>query len=172
MLSTELDDLIEVHADFPKKGILFRDVLPVLQKPNVFKELINIMSSDEIFGKAEAIIAVDARGFLFASSIGIKLSKPVIVARKPGKLPGQLITKSYDLEYGKNSLSIQKELISKYQSFVIVDDLLATGGTLECIYNIVSSMKKIISGVSVIIELKELQGRERLPFKVISQITY
>tara|TARA_A100001388_G_scaffold273603_1_gene255725 strand:+ start:280 stop:609 length:330 start_codon:yes stop_codon:yes gene_type:complete len=105
----KLSDLIETHIDFPKKGIEFKDVLGIMQEPNIFNELIVKMASSEIIKNAEAIIAIDARGFIFGSAISIKASKPMIVARKPGKLPGELFKEEYSLEYGKNSLSVQKK---------------------------------------------------------------
>ena len=127
----ELENHIISYPDFPKKGINFKDVLPVLANPTIFRKLINKMSEEDIFEKADAIIAIDARGFIFASAIGFNLSKPVIVARKPGKLPGELITEEYNLEYGQNSLSIQESSLKNFNKFVIVDDLLATGGTVK-----------------------------------------
>ena len=113
-----LNRLITEHKDFPKKGILFKDLLPILQHPDIFTELIENMSSHEFFNHTDAIVAIDARGFIFGTAISIKLSKPMIVARKPGKLPGELISNSYELEYGTNSLSIQKKVIDKLHSFV------------------------------------------------------
>ena len=95
----------------------------------VFKE----MSESKIFEHSDAIISIDARGFIFGTAISIYLSKPMIVARKPGKLPGKLINRNYDLEYGSNSLAIQVDAIKPYKSFAIVDDLLATGGTIKCV---------------------------------------
>ncbi len=96
----------------------------------------------------------------------------MIVARKPGKLPGLLISKSYDLEYGKNSLSVQKEALENFESYAIVDDLLATGGTVKCVYDLAMEANKKITGLSVVIELKDLKAKEKLPFKVESHITY
>ncbi len=130
------------------------------------------MSDSPIFKNAEAIIAIDARGFIFGSAISIYLSKPMIAARKPGKLPGHLISKSYDLEYGSNSLSIQKDALDNYSSFAIVDDLLATGGTVKCILEILSESNKKIKGLSVLIELKDLKGRDKLGIPVDSLITF
>ena len=95
---------------FSKKGILFRDILEILQEPEVFKELILKMSLSEIVKNSEAIISIDARGFVFGSAIAFHASKPMIFARKPGKLPGAIIQETYNLEYGENSLSIQKKL--------------------------------------------------------------
>ena len=130
------------------------------------------MSSSKIFSDADAIISVDARGFIFGTAISMRLSQPMIVARKPGKLPGELLTKSYKLEYGSNSLSIQKAAIERYNSFVIVDDLLATGGTVKCISDLIKESNKEITGLSVVIELEEINGRNSLPFPVDSQIVF
>ena len=160
------------YKDFPKKGIIFRDALGILQEPEVFDELIKNMSSADFINKADALICIDARGFIFGSAISSKISKPLIFARKPGKLPGELITKSYDLEYGKNTLCIQKKSLEKFDSYAIIDDLLATGGTVDCVYQILKSLKKKITGLSVVIELEELNGRSKFPFGIESQIKF
>tara|TARA_Y100001968_G_scaffold222099_1_gene204924 strand:+ start:218 stop:736 length:519 start_codon:yes stop_codon:yes gene_type:complete len=172
MNNISLEKLIESHKDFPKEDILFRDVLPILRNPEVFSSLIQEMSELEICKIADAILAIDARGFLFGSSLALKSFKPLVVARKPGKLPGKIITNTYSLEYGTNSLSIQKDSINDYKSFLIVDDLLATGGTVESVSKLLYSQDKEITGLSIIIELSELKGREKFDFPVISKITY
>jgi len=169
-MANYLSSLIKDYIDFPKKGIIFKDILPILQKPDVFLELINKMSSSEIILNSDAIVAIDARGFILGSAISIKIQKPLILARKPGKLPGELITKSYNLEYGKNSLSIQKSSLKNFKSFSIVDDLLATGGTAKSVSEILMSQEKEILGLSVVVELGDLNAREKLGFPVISQI--
>ena len=97
MLTEQLKDYINSYKDFPKEGIVFRDFLPIFQKPALYKELIQKMSRNNIWKEIDAIIAIDARGFLLGSSISLELNKPLIVARKPGKLPGQIIEKSYNL---------------------------------------------------------------------------
>ncbi len=171
-MTNNLNQLITEHKDFPKKGIIFKDLLPLLQHPDIFTSLINNMSSSEIFKDSDAIISIDARGFIFGTAISIKLSKPMIVARKPGKLPGDILTKSYKLEYGTNSLSIQKRAIEKYQSFGIVDDLLATGGTAKCVSEILKEADKEIRGLSVVAELSEFNAKDLLPFPVESEITF
>ena len=153
-MTNYLSSLIKDYIDFPKKGIIFKDILPVLQKPDVFLELINKMSSSEMILNSDAIIAIDARGFVFGSAISIKIQKPLILARKPGKLPGELITKSYSLEYGENSLSIQKSSIKNFKRFSIVDDLLATGGTAKSVSEILMSQEKEILGLSVELNLE------------------
>tara|TARA_A100001035_G_C27729778_1_gene476197 strand:- start:494 stop:1012 length:519 start_codon:yes stop_codon:yes gene_type:complete len=172
MLSSEIDKILDNYPDFPKDGILFRDIMPLLREPKIFKDLIEEMSESPIIKDSDAIIAVDARGFIFGSSIALLTQKPFIAARKPGKLPGELISKSYSLEYGKNSLSLQKKAINEYDNFAIVDDLLATGGTVKCIQEIIFSVKKNIAGLVVVIELMDLLGREKLKFNVDSILKY
>ena len=172
MNSTQLDCYIKNYPDFPKKGILFKDIFPILSEPEIFSSLVNEMAKLKITEDAEAILAIDSRGFLFGAAIALLSSKPLVVARKPGKLPGELIEKSYQLEYGENSLSIQKDALKKFQSYVIVDDLLATGGTVDCIAGMLKEFEKEITGLNVVVELKDLYGRKRLPFEVKSQIQY
>ena len=167
----KLEDLILTYKDFPKKGIEFKDVLEILQYPDIFKDLILKMSSNKILKNAEAIISIDARGFIFGSAVALESSKPMIVARKPGKLPGHIFTKEYDLEYGKNSLSIQSKALRKFNSFVIVDDLLATGGTVNSVSSLLQDQRKDILGLITVIELIELKGRSKLKFPVESIIS-
>ena len=167
-----LKKLINDHIDFPIKGIVFKDILPLMQHPEIFSKVIEEMSISTIFENADAILAIDARGFIFGTAISLFLSKPMVVARKPGKLPGDLIEKSYDLEYGSNSLAIQKDSIQKYKSFAIVDDLLATGGTVKCVYEMLRAFNKEVSGLSVVIELRELKGRDKFKFPIESQILF
>tara|TARA_B100000073_G_C23681033_1_gene552553 strand:- start:600 stop:1112 length:513 start_codon:yes stop_codon:yes gene_type:complete len=164
--------LIDNYADFPIEGINFKDVLGILQEPDVFRELINEMSISEIIKDSEAIISIDARGFIFGSAISLHSSKPMIVARKPGKLPGEILTRNYDLEYGKNTLSISKKALDRYCSYAIVDDLLATGGTVSCLSEILKSENKEIRGLLVVVELMELKGRSKFEFPTKSFITF
>ena len=166
----KLKELIPTYKDFPKKGINFRDVIEILQEPEVFSELILKMSSSQILKKSEAIISIDARGFIFGSAIALKSSKPMIVARKPGKLPGEILTEKYNLEYGENSLSIKKSSLKKYDTYVIIDDLLATGGTVSCVANLLRRNDKKISGLLTVVELLTLKGRNKFNFPVESFI--
>ena len=168
----ELEKLIFTYKDFPQKGIAFKDVLEIIQNPEIFRDLISKMSSSEIVKNSEAIIAIDARGFIFGSAIAFHSSIPMIVARKPGKLPGKIIEQNYNLEYGKNSLSIQEKALKKYTSFAIVDDLLATGGTANCVSKILKSKNKEVSGLLVVVELMELEGKSKLNFPVESSIIF
>ena len=168
----KLIELIETYKDFPSTGIEFKDVLGIIQEPKIFKELILNMSSSQIIKNAEAIISIDARGFIFGAAISLQASKPMIVARKPGKLPGELLKKNYNLEYGENSLSIQKKSLQKFKSYAIVDDLLATGGTVNCVSNLLKDNNKEVKGLLVVVELLELEGRLKLNFPIESSITF
>ena len=167
----KLEDLIPTYKDFPKKGIDFKDVLEILQYPDIFQNIISKMSSSEFLKNAEAIISIDARGFIFGSAVAFESSKPMVVARKPGKLPGQIFTREYDLEYGKNSLSIQINALKKFNSFVIIDDLLATGGTVNCVSKLIQDQEKQITGLMTVVELKNLKGRFKFDFPVHSIIS-
>ena len=167
----KLESLIKTYNDFPKKGIAFKDLLGIIQDSEVFRELILRMSSNQIIKNSDAIISIEARGFIFGAAISLQASKPMIVARKPGKLPGELIQENYNLEYGKNSLSIQKNALKKFSSYAIVDDLLATGGTVDCVANLISKNGKTVNGLLTVIELAELSGRSRLEFPVESIIS-
>ena len=162
--------MIKTYYDFPQKGIAFKDILGIIQDTEVFKELILQMSSNHLIKNSDAIISIDARGFIFGSAISLQASKPMIVARKPGKLPGDIIQENYTLEYGKSSLSIQKEALEKFNSYVIVDDLLATGGTACCVNNLIKNNGKKLTGFLSVVELLELDGRSQLDFPVESII--
>ena len=166
----KIEDLINTYKDFPKKGVEFKDVLGILQDPEVFNQLIIRMSSSQIIKNSEAIISIDARGFIFGTAVSLKSSKPMIVARKPGKLPGEVVKKQYNLEYGVNSLSIQKSSLSKYRNYVIIDDLLATGGTVKCVADLLLKNGKEVKGLLTVIELDKLRGRSKLNFPVESMI--
>ena len=164
----KLESLIKTYDDFPKKGIAFKDLLGITHDSEMFRELILKMSLNHVIKNSEAIISIEARGFIFGSAISLQARKPMIVARKPGKLPGEIFQESYDLEYGSNSLSIGKDALEKFNSYAIVDDLLATGGTVECVTKLIKKGGKKISGLLTVVELVELNGRLRFEFPVES----
>ena len=168
----KLIELIESYKDFPNRGIEFKDVLGITQEPKIFKELILKMASSEIIKNAEAIISIDARGFIFGSAISFQASKPMIVARKPGKLPGELFKEDYSLEYGENSLYVQKKALQKYNSYAIVDDLLATGGTVNCVSKLLETNQKEVAGLLIVVELGKLGGRSKFNFPVESSLCF
>ena len=166
----KIEDCINTYKDFPIKGVDFKDLLGILHEPELFYELIMKMCSSSIIKNSEAIVSIDARGFIFGSAVSFKSSKPMIVARKPRKLPGELVKKQYNLEYGVNSLSIQKSSLGKYGSYVIIDDLLATGGTVKCVADLLLENGKQVNGLLTVIELYKLQGRSKFNFPVESII--
>ena len=166
----KFEDCINTHKDFPIKGVDFKDLLGILLEPELFYELITRMCSSPILKNSEAIISIDARGFIFGSAISLKSSKPMIVARKSGKLPGEIVEQSYNLEYGVNSLSIQKSSLNKFKNYVIIDDLLATGGTVECVASLLSKNDKQVKGLLTVIELIKLKGSSKFNFPVDSVI--
>ena len=168
----DLKNYIKSYRNFPSQGIIFRDALGILQETDIFNKLIINMSSNRIICDAEAIIAIDARGFIFGTAISLFTSKPMVVARKKGKLPGELVSKSYELEYGKDYLTVQKDSLNKFGSFAIVDDLLATGGTANCVNLILKDLDKKITGLVVVIELEKLMARKKLSFPISSQVQY
>ena len=165
-----LADFIPTYEDFPKKGISFKDVLEILQEPEIFKELIIEMSSNQIIKDSQAIVSVDARGFIFGSAIAFQTSKPMIFARKPGKLPGEVIKQNYKLEYGDNTLSIQKKALKRYETYSIVDDLIATGGTAKSVSNLLQQEGKEVTGLLTVVGLKEVSLISKFDFPVYSII--
>ena len=166
----EILEFITSYTDYPQKGIVFKDLLGILREPIIFRDLIERMASSQEIQDSDAILAIEARGFIFGSAIAFQSGKPMIVARKPDKLPGKLIIKQYDLEYGTNKLAIQKDSIEKYHKFSVVDDVLATGGTAKCASDLLISAGKEIVGYSMVIELKSLKGRQKLRNPVKSEI--
>ena len=166
----EILEYITNYDDFPQKGIIFKDLFGILREPNIFRGLIDRMASSQEIQDSDAILAIESRGFIFGSAIAFHSCKPMVVARKPNKLPGKLIIKKYDLEYGSNTLTIQKKSIEKFQKLNIVDDVLATGGTAKCVSDLLSSAGKEVTGYSIVVELKQLNGRKKLNEPVTSQL--
>ncbi len=171
-LKEKLINSIDSYPDFPKKDILFKDLLPVLRDVELFQSISKEMAMLDAVKNSEALIAIDARGFIFGTSISLISKKPLILARKPGKLPGEVISNSYDLEYGSNTLCIQKKSINNYTKFCIIDDLLATGGTASSVEKMLSLNDKIITGLVVVVELIKLKGNLRLNCGVDSIIKF
>ena len=166
----EILEYITTYDDFPQKGIIFKDLFGILREPNIFRDLIDRMASSQEIQDSDAIIAIESRGFIFGSAIAFHSCKPMVMARKPNKLPGKLIMKEYHLEYGSNTLTIQKKSIEKYHKFNIVDDVLATGGTAKCVSDLILSAGKEVTGYSMVVELKQLNGRKNLKGTVNSQL--
>ena len=160
-------------VDFPKEGILFRDITPLMAEGEVFKS-----ACDEIlaFAKkvgANVIVGPESRGFIFGCPVAYSMGIGFIPVRKPGKLPRETVSMSYDLEYGSNELHIHKGDNKKGQKVLIIDDLLATGGTVNATIQIVESMGAEVVGCAFLIELEDLKGRELLKnYEVFSLMSY
>ncbi|XP_054164953.1 adenine phosphoribosyltransferase-like [Oppia nitens] len=169
-----IKDTIKSYTDFPKKGILFRDFFPVLRNPDVFKDLIDLMAEKikNIEPKVEAIVGLESRGFLLGAPLALLLKIPFIPVRKPGKLAGLVNKSSYTLEYGSDSLEIQTESITNGLKCVVVDDLIATGGSLKASIDLVKSCGGHVVLGLVVIELVALNGRSNIPSAFDSLIQY
>lgn len=161
--------------DWPKKGVNFKDITALLQNKKTFKTAIDSLVSFYKGKKIDKVVGIDARGFLFASPVAYKLRAGLAIARKPGKLPRQTIEQKYDLEYGSDKIQIHNDSISKGERVVLVDDLIATGGTAEAVCSLIEKMGGKIMGVAALIDLPFLGGSERLKekgYKVKSLIKY
>lgn len=152
---------IKSVKDFPIEGILFRDITPLMQNGEAFKNVCQDLSALAKKIGAEVVIGPESRGFIFGTPVAINLGVGFIPVRKPGKLPRETIEEKYDLEYGTNTLCIHKDSIKKGQKVVIVDDLLATGGTVEAIIKLVEKLGGIVVGCLFMIELEDLKGRDK-----------
>ena len=153
---------IDTIPDFPKKGILFRDINPTLENSEAFKNVINDFSTivkDYNFGK---IICAEARGFIFGGALAYKLNKGLILARKPGKLPQPGLSFSYDLEYGSNTMFIPKDSLEENDRVLVIDDLLATGGSAVALIELVKMSKAKPVAALFYIELPDLKGRDAI----------
>ncbi|TPR54298.1 adenine phosphoribosyltransferase [Metamycoplasma neophronis] len=161
----ELKSLIRTVEDFPIKGVKFKDISLLLANGEALHYTIDKMA--EMAKDADIVVGPDARGFLFGTPVAAKLAKPFIMVRKKGKLPGEVISCDYGLEYGRNILEIQKGLVKPGQKAVIIDDVLATGGTLEAITKLLEDQGVIVSKIIVLMELGGFkEARERLPYEI------
>ena len=157
-----LSAIIRDVPNFPKPGILFKDVTPLLASPEAFGFTIARLSGHFATRPIDAIAAAEARGFLFAAPMAIELRKPLIPLRKPGKLPYQTHSFKYDLEYGSDILEMHADAIVKGQRVLIVDDVLATGGTMKACCDLVKHLEGEIAGIAVLTELVGLRGKDKI----------
>ena len=169
----ELKDYIRDVPAFPEPGILFKDITPMLANPQAFGLAIDSLEGLFKAVDFDAIVAVESRGFLFGAPLADRLKKPIIPVRKPGKLPAATHATEYALEYGTNTMEIHVDGISKNDRVLLLDDLLATGGTLAAAARLVETSGGIIAGTGVVIELLDLNGRKGLEgYNVKSLIQY
>lgn len=169
----DLTKYIGSIPDFPKPGILFRDITPLLASPEAMRETIQRIADQYRGVQIDKIAAIEARGFFFATPLAMELGVGVIPVRKPGKLPGKTISYSYELEYGTDSLEIQHDAIQPGDRVLVVDDLLATGGTVEASCKLIEQVGGTIVGCAFVIELSSLGGVELLAkYRPTSLLSY
>ncbi len=158
--------------DFPQPGILFRDVTPLLKDPPAFAQALDWFTAQVAALRPEVIVAIESRGFLFGAPVAVRLGLPLVPVRKPGKLPSKRMSIEYSLEYGESRLDIHADALASGQRAVIVDDLLATGGTAEAASRLVELAGGAVAGLVFLIELAGLRGRSRLTGPVESLVRY
>ena len=169
----DLKNYVATVLDFPKEGIVFRDITPLMNNGKAYRE-----ATDQIvkFAKEhniDVVVGPEARGFIFGCPVSYALGIGFVPVRKPGKLPREVIEYSYDLEYGSNVLCMHKDSIKPGQRVLIIDDLLATGGTIEAVIKLVESLGGIVAGLAFLIELEELKGMEKLKnYPVLTLMKY
>jgi adenine phosphoribosyltransferase len=173
MNSDQLKKMIREVPDFPKPGILFYDITTLLRDKTGFARLIDLLSEHHIGKQVDLILGMEARGFIFGPALAYRLNAGFVPVRKPGKLPAATTRVEYSLEYGSNTLEMHKDAIEHGQRVLIVDDLLATGGTAEATAKLATSMGAEIAGLAFVVELDFLKGRDKLKqYEVFSLLHY
>lgn len=169
----DLGPLIRDIPDFPKRGILFKDITTLLKDPHAFRQSIDQLTEMVRGYTPDVVIGMESRGFIFAAPIAYVLERGFVPVRKLGKLPGDVISTEYDLEYGTNTLELHQDAVQRGQRVLIVDDLLATGGTVSATIELVERLGGVVVGVAFLVELKALKGRDRLQnYEVVSLLTF
>ena len=173
MSAEELRAKIREIPDFPKPGILFYDITTLLKDAGAYRQAIDLMLEPYRDDKIDAVVGMESRGFIFSGPIAIQLNAGLVPVRKLGKLPAETVSVEYALEYGSNTLEIHKDAIRPGQRILIVDDLLATGGTVRGTIELVERLKGKIVGLAFLVELLALKGRDSLQgYKATSVIQY
>ena len=165
-----LKEAIRTIENFPKPGISFKDITTLLVDPKVLKEAIEGMAAPFEGKGVSKVVAIESRGFIFGMPIALKLGVGFVPIRKPGKLPSEVLSQSYQLEYGSDSIEIHKDALVPGEKILLVDDLLATGGTMKAALALVKRLKAEVLGISFLIELEFLKGRETLPGGLIHSL--
>ncbi|MFH1424022.1 MAG: adenine phosphoribosyltransferase [Candidatus Nealsonbacteria bacterium] len=156
--------------DWPKKGVSFKDITPLLQDKKLFYEIIGLLASPYLKGKIDKVVGIDARGFILAAAVAYRLKTGLAIVRKKGKLPSKTVSREYSLEYASNVLEMHEDSILPGERVIIVDDVLATGGTMEATVDLVKRLKGKIVGIEFLIELTYLRGRKNLRDQKIKSI--
>ena len=168
----DLKNYIESIPGFPKEGIIFRDVTPILQNAEAMRYCVDQINDFVQEIQADLVLAPEARGFLFGVPVALENNIGFVPVRKPGKLPRETVSETYDLEYGQDQLCVHADAIKAGQKIVIVDDLLATGGTVEAIIKMVERMGAQVVGIAFVIELDDLKGREKFKDIPVLSLTH
>ena len=168
----DLKKYIDTHPDFPKPGILFYDISSLMVDKDIWQETINQFSTLVKKHNPEVLAGIESRGFIFASTIAFKLNCEVIMIRKKGKLPGQTISHTYKLEYGEDCLEIQKREDLKNKNVILIDDLLATGGTASAAIELLKKTSVNVSAFLTLIELTNLKGRKNIAVQTESLLSF
>lgn len=170
---TNLKARIRGIADWPKKGILFRDITPLLSDPEAFTTAVELLCEDFTEDSVDYVAAIEARGFIFGAAAAQRLAAGFVPIRKKGKLPFETESVSYDLEYGTDSLEVHRDAIKAGSKVLMVDDLLATGGTMAAACKLIEKIGGRIVGLAFLVELTSLVGRDKLAgYKISSVISY
>jgi len=170
---TYLRSLVRDIANFPKPGILFRDITPLLADPKAFHMVIDTLAEQFIGDHVDAVVGIESRGFIFGGALAARLNASFVPVRKPGKLPYRVDRVSYSLEYGENELEMHRDSLPEGTSVIVMDDLLATGGTAAAAAELVHRQGAYVAGYAFVLELESLSGRDRLlPTPVYSLIRY
>jgi adenine phosphoribosyltransferase len=168
-----LSDYIRSIPDFPKPGVLFRDITPLLGNPAAFRRAVVDMANPFRREKIDVVAAAEARGFIFAAPVALELNAALVPIRKPGKLPFDTQAMTYDLEYGTDTLEIHTDALAPGAQVLVVDDLLATGGTVDACCRLVEKAGGVVAGCAFLIELSELKGAQRIAkYKTVSLVKY
>jgi len=162
MKNALLENAIRNIPDFPKPGILFRDVTTLIKNKEAFKEAVDLLAEIYKGKKIDKVVGIEARGFIFGAALAYKIGAGFVPARKKGKLPCKTISATYALEYGTDNLEIHIDAIKPGENVIIIDDLLATGGTAEAAIKLIEELKAKILGIDFVIELTDLKGRAKL----------
>lgn len=169
----DLETLIRNVPDFPVPGVLFRDITPLLQVPAAFNEVLDGLQAYAEPKQVDAIAGIESRGFILAAPLASRLALPFVPVRKPGKLPAARMSIEYALEYGQGQLDMHADALRPGQRVLLIDDLIATGGTAEASAKLVEMLGAEVAGFAFLIELAALGGRSRLPgYEVFSLLRY
>jgi len=172
-IESYLKDKIRNIPDWPRKGVIFRDITTVLKDPDAFKRAIDGICDILKERDFSSIAAVESRGFIFGATLAYKMGKGFIPIRKPGKLPSETISQSYELEYGKDTLEMHKDAIAKRERVIILDDLIATGGSAQATASLIEQLGGKVDAIVFLIELEFLNGRKKLEgYDIFSVIKY